>query len=356
MLMLIWVLALMLIMLKAGCLCGRADGSCLPMCAISPLGMAKPLTLACSSPSSVVAQPLTGHHLLMHHESPGAFPRRSPPPRRPATSLSERYSLRIPKNPEDCERRRRSWDEAAGVAVPGKSVTLSRQASQTAARRAGGGGGGRGGGEGGRGRGGVKSQGGGRELLVPRKSLSAQDAKNRTESKSQHVSLPNIANKPQKMPRNTKNIVSNVTANAKKQPQVKGAKIMNGQGFNWRQNSLKAKHFPTVGFNSEEASRLQPRSSSLREPKPSLLARNQSFQSNPRRAHSDLDLHRSNPSLSKLTSSEAGSTIPTGWRSQTNIERAMLPFQSILERAMYRIGVNWSLDFKATNSRQINAT
>ena len=299
----------MLIMLKAGCLCGRADGSCLPMCAISTLGMAKPLTLACSSPSSVVAQPLTGHHLLMQHESPGAFPRRSPPPRRPATSLSERYSLRIPKNPEDCERRRRSWDEAAGVAVPGKSVTLSRQASQTAARRAGGGGGVGGGGGG-------KSEGGRRELLVSRKSLSRQEnglaAKSRRESKSQDVSLPGIANKPQEVPRNTKKMVSNVKA--KKQPQVKGAKTMNGQSF---------KHSPTVGFNSEEASRLQPRSSSLREPKPSLLARNQSLQSNPRRAHSDLDLHRSNPSLSKLTSSEAGSTIPTGWRSQPNLERAI---------------------------------
>ena len=309
----------MLIMLKAGCLCGRADGSCLPMCAISPLGMAKPLTLACSSPSSVVAQPLTGHHLLMQHESPGAFPRRSPPPRRPATSLSERYSLRIPKNPEDCERRRRSWDEAAGVAVPGKSVTLSRQASQTAARRAGGGeAGGRGGGaeEGG----GVKCEMGRRELLVSRKSLSRQEnglaAKSRRESKSQDVSLPSIANKTQEVSGNRKKIVSNVKA--KKQPQVKGAKTMNGQSF---------KHSPTVGFNSEEASRLQPRSSSLREPKPSLLARNQSLQSNPRRAHSDLDLDRSNPSLSKLTSSEAGSTIPTGWRSQLNLERAILPFQ-----------------------------
>ena len=165
--------------------------------------------------------------------------------------------------------------------------------------------------------------------MVPRKSLSAQDAKNRTESKSQDVSLPNIANKPQEMQRNTKNIVSNVTANAKKQPRVKGAKTMNGQDFNWRQNSLKAKHFPTVGFNSEEASRLQPRSSSLRELKPKPLTRNQSFQSDPRRAHSALDLPRSNPSLSKLTSSETGSTIPTGWRSQPNLENITIPKRAI---------------------------
>ena len=346
-------------LLKAGCLCaGRADGSCLPMCAISPLGMAKPQTLlACSSPSSsVVAQPLPGHHLLlMHHESPGASPRRSPPPPgRPATSLSERYSLRIPKKREDSsEKRRRSWDEAAGrAAVPGKSVTLSRQASsQTAARRRVGGGGeggrveiGQGGGGGSRGR--EKSEGGERELSVSRKSitLSGQEIKSRKESNSQHVSLPSIANKPQQVPRNTKKIFAkNMSPNAKIQPQVKGAKTVNGQDFNRRSNRLKQDHHAsTVESNSnvstEQASRLQPRSSSLREPKPSsrglarnqslqsrelkpgqVLARNHSFQSippKPRSGQSSLELHsRSNLSVSKLTSSETGSMIPTGWRS-----------------------------------------
>ena len=277
-----------------------------------------PSLCLCSSPSSVVAQPLPGNHLLMHHESPGASLPRSPSPcRRPATSLSERYSLRIPKREEGSEvrraRRRRSWDEAAGVAVPGKSVTLSRQASQTAARRASGGEGGErrriGGGER------VKSEGGGRELLVLGRSitLSRQEKcladKRRAGSNSQLVSLPTIANK-QKVPRNTENFFVDVPFNAK---------TVNSQDFNQRSNSLKhlRGHSPTVGSNS----RLHPRSSSLREAKPSpqFLSRNQSLQSKskyPGPARSSLEPSlRSNPSLSKLTSSETGSSaIPTGWR------------------------------------------
>ena len=317
------------LMLKAGCLCGRADGSCLPMCAISPLGMAlaKPLTLACSSPSSVVAQPLPGNHLLMHHESPGASIPRSPSPcRRPATSLSERYSLRIPKREEDSEvrrkRRRRSWDEAAGVAVPGKSVTLSRQASQTAARRASGGEGGEGRRIGGGER--VKSEGG--VLLVPGKSftLSSQEKclvdKRRAGSNSQLVSLSTIANK-QQVPSNTEKVFPNAPVNSKP---VKRAKTVNSQDFNQRSNSLKHQrnYSLTVGSNSNVSEqRFQPRSASLREAKPSqrFLTRNQSLQSkskNPGPAHSSLEPSlRSNPSLSKLTSSETGSsTFPTGWR------------------------------------------
>ena len=173
-----------------------------------------------------------------------------------------------------------------------------------------------------------------------RNSFSRQDNcladKSGTESKSGDVDLPNIANKSeqevprntknianksgQEVPRNTKKIVSNVPpVKARKQPQVKGPKTMNG-----RANSPKEKNSPTiVGSNS----RLLPRSSSLKEPKPSVVARNQSFQSNlkPRRAHSiSLDLHRSNPSLSKLTSSEAGSTIPTGWRCYPIAEKTIL--------------------------------
>ena len=179
-------------------------------------------------------------------------------------------------------------------------------------------------------------------MSVSRKSitLSGQEIKSRKESNSQHVSLPSIANKPQQVPRNTKKIFAkNMSPNAKIQPQVKGAKTVNGQDFNRRSNRLKQDHHAsTAGSNStEQASRLQPRSSSLREPKSSsmslarnqslqsrepkpgqVLARNRSFQSippKPRSGQSSLELHsRSNLSLSKLTSSETGSTIPTGWR------------------------------------------
>ena len=157
--------------------------------------------------------------------------------------------------------------------------------------------------------------------MVPRKSftLPSQEKfsadKRRAGSNSQLVSQPTIANK-QQVARNT--VFSDLPVNAKT---VKRGKTANSQDLNGLKHQRK--HSPTVGSNSNlSEARLQPRSSSLREAKPSqrFLARNQSLQSKSkypaRPARSSLEPSlRSNPSISKLTSSEAGSTtFPTGWR------------------------------------------
>ena len=169
----------------------------------------------------------------------------------------------------------------------------------------------------------MKSEGG--VLLVPGKSftLSSQEKclvdKRRAGSNSQLVSLSTIANK-QQVPSNTEKVFPNAPVNSKP---VKRAKTVNSQDFNQRSNSLKHQrnYSLTVGSNSNGSEqRFQPRSASLREAKPSqrFLTRNQSLQSKsyPGPAHSSVEPSlRSNPSLSKLTSSETGSSaFPTGWR------------------------------------------
>ena len=258
----------------------------------------------------------------MHHVGPLVNPpgSTSPPRRRPPTSLSERYSLRVPKRVlrEDLERTRSSSEPAGEAAGVGKSVTLSRQAGHTAARR-------------------EPRRGGGEEdgereedrrrgrvnrgrFSEPRKSSTLPRDENcliekrRAELSNQHV---------QGNVRTSERMI----INANKELPLGEAKPLKSLDFNQRQRSKSQRHgerrSPKTQFNNLRISnslgdlkaspRLLARSPSARLSQPASL-QSSLISSSWRQSRSSWRRPQNNSEKIELASSEAASAIPTGWR------------------------------------------
>ena len=243
--------------------------------------------------------------------------------------MSERYSLRVPKRVlrEDLERTRSLSEPAGEAAVVGKSVTLSRQAGHTAARREPRRGGGEEDGEReeGRRRGRV-SRG---RFSEPRKSSTLPRDENclieksRAESSNQHVQ-GNI----------NKRKYERIISNANKELPLAAAKPFKSLDFNQRQRSKSQRHgerrSPKTQFNNLRISnslgdlkaspRLLARSPSARLSQPASLQSSlissswRRPRSSCRRPRSSWRRPQNNSEKIELASSEAASAIPTGWR------------------------------------------
>ena len=260
----------------------------------------------------------------MHHVGLGVIPpgSTSPPSRRPPTSLSERYSLRVPKRVlrEDLERTRSLSEPAGEAAVVGKSVTLSRQAGHTAARREPRRGGEEEDGEReeGRKRGRVKRG----RFSEPRKSSTLPKDENclieksRAESSYQHVQ--GSINK-----RTSERKITN----ANKELPLREAKPLKSLDFNQLQRSKSQRHgerrSPKTQFNNlrisnslgdlKSSPRLLARSPSARLSQPASL-QSSLISSSWRRPRSSWRRPQNNSEKIELASSETASAIPTGWR------------------------------------------
>ena len=263
----------------------------------------------------------------MHHVGPRVIPpgSASPPRRRPPTSLSERYSLRVPKRVlrEDLERTRSLSEPAGEAAVVGKSVTLSRQAGHTAARREPRRGGGEEDGEReeGRKRGRVKRG----RFAEPRKSSTLPKdeycliEKRRAESSNQHVHIVQDNVNKRKSER--------MITNANKELPLGEAKPLKSLDFNQRQRSKSQRHgerrSPKTQFNNlrisnslgdlKSSPRLLARSPSARLSQPASL-QSSLISSSWRQSRSSWRRPQNNSEKIELASSEAASAIPTGWR------------------------------------------
>ena len=263
----------------------------------------------------------------MHHVGLGVIPpgSTSPPSRRPPTSLSERYSLRVPKRVlrEDLERTRSLSEPAGEAAVVGKSVTLSRQAGHTAARREPRRGGGEEDGEreGGRKRERVKRG----RFSEPRKSSTLPKdeycliEKRRAESSNQHVHIvqDNV----------NKRTSERIITNANKELPLREAKPLKSLDFNQLQRSKSQRHgerrSPKTQFNNlrisnslgdlKSSPRLLARSPSARLSQPASL-QSSLISSSWRQSRSSWRRPQNNSEKIELASSETASAIPTGWR------------------------------------------
>ena len=220
--------------------------------------------------------------------------------------------------------RTRSLSEPAGeAAVVGKSVTLSRQAGHTAARREPR----RGGGEedeereGGRRRGRVNRG----RFSEPRKSSTLPKdeycliEKRRAESSNQHVHIVQDNVNKRKSER--------MITNANKELPLREAKPLKSLDFNQRQRSKSQRHgerrSPKTQFNNlrisnslgdlKSSPRLLARSPSARLSQPASL-QSSLISSSWRQSRSSWRRPQNNSEKIELASSETASAIPTGWR------------------------------------------